>query len=83
MVASSSTLDPNKRECTMTKTLKTMTLSAALAAMFLSAGAFAGAKPSAALMVNNNVTIIHKNSAWPVKGQITSNPCAAVRCVEA
>jgi hypothetical protein len=66
----------------MTKTLKTMTLSAALAVMFLSAGAFAGANNSP-MIVNTNVTIIHKNSAWPVKGQITSNACAVLRCVEA
>jgi hypothetical protein len=66
----------------MTKTFKTMTLSAALAAMFLSAGAFAGANHAPNLIVKANVTIIHKNSVWPVKGQITSNTCAAVRCVE-
>jgi hypothetical protein len=66
----------------MTKTLKTMTLSAALAVMFLSAGAFAGANTTP-MIVNTNVTIIHKNSAWPVKGQITSNACAVLRCVEA
>ena len=67
----------------MKKTLKTMTLSATLAAMFLSAGAFAGANTAPRMVVNTNVTIIHKNSAWPMKGQITSNACAAVRCVEA
>ncbi len=66
----------------MTKTLKTMTLSAALAVAFLSAGAFAGANTSP-MIVNANVTVIHKNSAWPVKGQITSNACALTRCVEA
>ena len=66
----------------MTKTLKTMTLSAALAVMFLSAGAFAGANTTP-MIVNTNVTIIHKNSAWPIKGQITSNACAVSRCVEA
>ena len=65
----------------MTKTLKTMTLSATLAVMFLSAGAFAGANTTKLMMVNTNVTIIHKNSVWPVKGQITVNACAAKRCV--
>jgi hypothetical protein len=66
----------------MTKTLKTMTLTATLAVMFLSAGAFAGAG-NAPMIVNTNVTVIHKNSAWPVKGQITSNICAVRRCIEA
>jgi hypothetical protein len=66
----------------MTKTLKTMTLSAALAAMFLSAGAFAGASNAPGLIIKTNVTIIHKNSAWPMKRQMTSNACAAVRCVD-
>jgi hypothetical protein len=66
----------------MTKTLKTMTLTATLAVMFLSAGAFAGAN-TAPMIVNTNVTVIHKNSAWPVKGQITSNVCALKRCIEA
>jgi hypothetical protein len=67
----------------MKKTLKTMTLSAALAAMFLSAGAFAGAGVHKYPAFNKNVTVIHKNSAWPVKGLITTNACAAIRCVEA
>lgn len=65
----------------MTKTLKTMTLSATLAVMFLSAGAFAGANTTP-MIVNTNVTIIHKNSVWPIKGQITSNACNIKRCVE-
>ncbi len=65
----------------MTKTLKTLTLSAALAAMFLSAGAFAGATALAPMMKNTNITIIHKNSQWPVKGQITSDACAVNRCI--
>lgn len=67
----------------MTKTLKTMTLSAALAVMFLSAGAFAGANTTKLMMVNTNVTIIHKNSVWPMKGQISVNACAAKRCIAA
>jgi hypothetical protein len=65
----------------MTKTLKTMTLSATLAVMFLSAGAFAGANTNKTMMVKTNVTIIHKNSAWPMKGQITVVACAAKRCI--
>jgi hypothetical protein len=65
----------------MTKTLKTLTLSAALAAMFLSAGAFAGASSPQPVITKANVTIIHKNSQWPIKGQITSNACAVKRCI--
>jgi hypothetical protein len=65
----------------MTKTLKTLTLSAALAAMFLSAGAFAGASSSTSLVVKTNVTIIHKNSQWPIKGQITTDVCTVRKCV--
>ena len=67
----------------MTKTFKTLTLSTALAAMFLSAGAFAGASSPAPVVVNANVTIIHKNSQWPVKGQVTSDICAVLHCIEA
>jgi hypothetical protein len=67
----------------MTKILKTMTLSATLAVMFLSAGAFAGANTTKLMMVNTNVTIIHKNSIWPMKGHITVNACAARRCIAA
>lgn len=65
----------------MTKPLKTLTLSAALAALFLSAGAFAGAPVIAPKIVKANVTIIHKNSNWPVKGQISSNVCGVKRCI--
>jgi hypothetical protein len=65
----------------MSKTLKTMTLSATLAVMFLSAGAFAGANTTKSMIVNTNVTIIHKNSILPVKGLITTDACAARRCI--
>lgn len=72
----------------MTKTLKTMTLSMALAGMFLSAGAFAGAglMPTPAIKapaIKANVTVIHKNSNWPLKGLISTNTCALARCVQA
>jgi hypothetical protein len=65
----------------MTKPMKTLTLSAALAALFLSAGAFAGAPVIAPKIVKANVTIIHKNSHWPVKGLITFDACALKRCI--
>jgi hypothetical protein len=63
----------------MTKTLKTMTLSATLAAMFLSAGAFAGVTRPASLGLQKNVTVIYKNSAWPIK---KSESCNAVHCID-
>jgi hypothetical protein len=67
----------------MTKTLKTMTLSMALAGMFLSAGAFAGAGLMPTPAIQANVTVIHKNSIWPIKGLISTNTCALARCVQA
>lgn len=65
----------------MTKSLKTLTLTAALAAMFLSAGAFAGASSPAPQIVKTNVTIIYKNSAWPYQGRVVVKTCAKSRCI--
>jgi hypothetical protein len=70
----------------MANTFRTLTLSVALAGMFLSAGAFAGAdrkNPAVPTAQAAKVTIIHKNSAWPVKGLITTDACKVMRCVEA
>jgi hypothetical protein len=67
------------------KTIKTLTLSAALAAVFLSAGAFAHVtspvKVIAALPDKANVTVIRKNSQWPKLIRLTA--CDLRRCVEA
>jgi hypothetical protein len=67
------------------KTTKTLTLSATLAAVFLSAGAFAHvAKPVNSIGVTtarSNVTIIRKNSQWPKIVKLT--PCDLRRCIEA
>ncbi len=65
----------------MTKSLKTLTLSAGLAVMFLSAGAFAGASSPKPLLVKTNVTIIHKNSNWPFKATVKIAPCVKTRCI--
>ena len=58
--------------------MKTLTATAALTIMFLSAGAFAGNNsrmaPSAANLGNTNVTVIEKNQSWPAA------PCSLVRC---
>jgi hypothetical protein len=66
------------------KTIKTLTLSATLAAVFLSAGAFAHVtKPTiepSKPVIKANVTIVHKNSQWPMI--IRLNPCDLRRCVE-
>jgi hypothetical protein len=55
-----------------------------LTALFLSAGAFAsdnsGYVPAP---VASNYTIILKNQSWPVKTQMTVEPCKLARCFEA
>lgn len=69
----------------MKKTLKTLTLSATLAAMFLSAGAFAGMNnhvAQKALVQNANITVINKTSALPLKGQMTTESCTVNSCTE-
>lgn len=69
----------------MKKTLKTLALSATLAAMFLSAGAFAGMNnhvAQKALVQNANITVITKSSALPLKGQMTTQSCNFNRCIE-
>ena len=64
------------------KTIKTLTLSAALAAAFLSAGAFANVSVSKAPVISKtNITVIHKNSQWPKL--IRRGLCDIRRCVEA
>jgi hypothetical protein len=66
------------------KTIKTMTLSVSLAAVFLSAGAFAHVTTPVTAPANPvieaNVTIVHKNSQWPKLVKL--NPCDLRRCVE-
>ena len=67
------------------KTIKTISLSTALAVAFLSAGAFAGVHaplPKLTAPVKlTNVTVIRKNSIWPLKVQIVSYSCAIRRCI--
>ena len=69
----------------MTKTIKTLSLSAVLAVGFLSAGAFAGSNDThSTLNVSNitsqNETVIYKNSTWPLASQITTEACKISRC---
>jgi uncharacterized protein (DUF2141 family) len=69
----------------MTKTIKTLSLSAVLAVVFLSAGAFAGSNKnnitsSVIDITSKNVTVIYKNSTWPLPGQIAMEACKISRC---
>ena len=49
--------------------------------MFLSAGAFTTPRDAAPDAKATNVTVINKNSNWPLKGQITTDSCQYVRCL--
>ena len=68
--------------------MKTLTTSMILSVMFLSAGAFAGASqhshhPVALTTVKTeNVTVVTKNAAWPLAGQISVQPCSLHRCID-
>jgi hypothetical protein len=69
----------------MKKILKTTTLSAALAGLFLSAGAFAGVErqlPSPAPM-NKNITILYKDPVSPTQSDAKIDLCQLRRCIEA
>ena len=66
--------------------MKTLTATATLTVMFLSAGAFAGNDTGTATVAKSpvtNVTVIVKNGQWPVKGQISLDACSLRRCREA
>jgi hypothetical protein len=59
--------------------MKTFVSIIILTVAFLSAGAFAQNEiPS--LIKKQNVTVVFKNQAWPVKGQIAIDTCAINRC---
>jgi hypothetical protein len=65
--------------------MKTTTATAILTIMFLSAGAFAGNTSKTTQITGNsfaNVTVILKNSQWPVRAQLTTDTCAQRRCIE-
>jgi hypothetical protein len=66
--------------------MKSLIATAALTFMFLSAGVVhsvgknsIAARPAA----DQNVTVIHKNQAWPVIGAQAIEFCQAVRCMDA
>jgi hypothetical protein len=55
-----------------------------LTVAFLSAGAFAaGELKPAAHPPGANITVIAKNQAWPLKGQITLDACRINPCRDA
>jgi hypothetical protein len=65
--------------------MKTIIATAALTIVFLSAGAFAGSNGRLAQIAANptvNVTVISKNSQWPVRGLLSTDACAQRRCIE-
>ncbi len=65
--------------------MKTLTATAALTVMFLSAGAFAGSgnvSPPVLAGHKTNVTVITKNQAWPVRRQIAVTACDISRCID-
>ncbi|QIG46392.1 hypothetical protein G5V57_00635 [Nordella sp. HKS 07] len=55
-----------------------------LAAVLLNAGAFTSdnrAYLRARTVVDTNVTVMSKNQAWPVRSQMTMEPCSIASCV--
>jgi hypothetical protein len=65
--------------------MKTLTATALLSIMFLSAGAFAGNTQAPAIADANNavnVTVAVKNQAWPPAGNITVETCKLNRCID-
>ena len=65
--------------------MKTLTASMILSVMFLSAGAFAGSSRTVmapVLTKIDNVTVINKNQAWPLPGNISVEPCNQRRCID-
>ena len=56
-----------------------------VATAFLGAAAFAFVpqKSQTAVLLPINSTTIEKNQAWPLKGNISLDPCAKVSCINA
>ena len=59
--------------------MKTFIATFFLTAAFLSAGAFAENQLPAPAQ-KANITVVYKNQAWPVKGQIVIDACKINRC---
>lgn len=56
-----------------------------IATAMLGAGAYAvvPAKPAPVSLIPANITVIEKNQAWPLKGNISLDPCIKVYCASA
>jgi hypothetical protein len=63
--------------------MKTIIATAALTVMFLSAGAFAGSNSDLVHITAPavHVTLISKNSQWPVRGALSTDACSLRRCI--
>ncbi len=59
--------------------MKTIISVIILTIAFLSAGAFAEQPVQSH---KTNVTVVYKNQAWPVKGQIAIDTCSINRCTD-
>ena len=63
--------------------MRSALLSLALAALYLTAGGFAGNRlPQAARPPAENITVIAKNQAWPLKPLLGMDACAVARCID-
>ncbi|CAN5128385.1 hypothetical protein BH10PSE7_BH10PSE7_41020 [soil metagenome] len=61
--------------------MKTLIATLVLTCAMLSAGAFASDNRGY-LKSARNVTVISKNQAWPLKGQLSVEPCRVSRCLD-
>jgi hypothetical protein len=61
--------------------MKTLIATALVAAALLSAGAFANWIATNPTLFTN-VTVIEKNQAWPLRTQMTVEPCKLTRCYD-
>lgn len=59
--------------------MKTVVSFVVLTIVFLSAGAFA---EQPVQIHKTNITVVYKNQAWPVKGQIAIDTCRINRCTD-
>ena len=59
--------------------MKTLISVVILTIAFLSAGAFA---EQPVQIQKANITVVYKNQAWPVKGQIAIDSCSFNACID-
>lgn len=63
--------------------MKTLWSVVILTVAFLSAGAFANQPVQTYAAAHKvNITVVYKNQAWPVKGQIAIDSCSINRCFD-